>query len=70
MDKLIAELAILTRIPGWPCRLLRARNERPRRRRAAEQHDELAPSHDGLPKPSRESITLLPECRCCASQQI
>ena len=27
------------------CRLLRARRERPRRRRAAEQRDELAPSH-------------------------
>src|SRR5262249_45538595 len=27
------------------CRLLRARRERPRRRRAAEQDDELAPSH-------------------------
>src|SRR5262249_36446935 len=27
------------------CRLLRARHERPRRRRAAEQRDELAPLH-------------------------
>ena len=28
-----------------PCRLLRARGQRPRRRRAAEQRDELAPFH-------------------------
>ena len=27
------------------CRLLRARHERPRRRRAAEKRDELPPSH-------------------------
>src|SRR5258708_1253233 len=28
-----------------PCRLLRARSQRPRRRRAAKKRDELAPSH-------------------------
>jgi hypothetical protein len=31
--------------PPNPLRLLRARRERPRRRRAAEERDELAPSH-------------------------
>ena len=32
-----------------PLALLRARRERPRRRRAAEQRDELAPSHGAFP---------------------
>jgi hypothetical protein len=31
--------------PREPCRLLRTRRERPRRRRAAEQRQELAPPH-------------------------
>ena len=42
--------------------LLRARRERPRRRRAAEQRDELAPPHV-LPQP--EDRTLPHRCREC-----
>ena len=41
-------------------RLLRARRERPRRRRAAEQRDELAPPHRAHPRPgSQPSIAGL-----------
>jgi hypothetical protein len=34
------------------CRLLRARSERPRRRRAAEQRDDFAPFHEFSRKPT------------------
>jgi hypothetical protein len=44
-------------------RLLRARRERPRERRAAEQRDELAPSHHSIASSARASSvggTLMP----------
>src|SRR5262245_51134993 len=37
------------------CRLLRARRERPRHRRAAKQRDELAPSHHSITSSARAS---------------
>jgi hypothetical protein len=40
----------LARRCARPCRLLRARRQRPRGYRAAEQRDELAASHDSSPK--------------------
>src|SRR5215472_17726033 len=42
------------------CRLLRERRERPRGSRAAEQRDELAPSHVGHQPP--HSLSLLGRC--------
>ena len=41
--------------PPHPLGLLRARGERPRRRRAAEQRDELAPPHCRLQAKNRQS---------------
>jgi len=54
-----------------PIRLLRARRERPRRSRAAEQRDELAPPPWGLPS-SRNSGRgyHIRGNAYCASQQI
>src|SRR5262249_36112519 len=54
----------------WHCRLLRPRRQRPRRRRAAEQRDELAPPHsitssarasnvDGTSRPSALAVLRL-----------
>src|SRR5262249_61509207 len=37
--------SVMKETDGWPLRLLRARHKRPRGYRAAEQRDELAPSH-------------------------
>jgi len=47
-------------------RLLRARRERPRRRRAAQECDEVAPSHVNLAGRGTKPIKGHP----CASQQI
>jgi len=51
-------------------RLLRARSKRPRDRRAAEQCDELAPSHVLLSAGVLKPITALYEMPHCAAQQI
>jgi hypothetical protein len=48
-------------------RLLRVRRERPRRRRAAEQRNEVAPVHER--PPAGKDYHIVKSRVCCTSQQ-